>query len=78
MHHKNCSLIAITGKRPNKNTTVRFASDFYVCWLGWLGVREPCAGTAAGDDAFPALPRDCPHTQGPTACPSGGACERGF
>ena len=24
MHHKSCSLIAITGKRPNKNTAVRF------------------------------------------------------
>lgn len=30
MHHKNCSLIAITGKCPNKNTAVRF-SLFLFC-----------------------------------------------
>lgn len=76
MHHKSCSLIAITGKRPNKNTAVRFTPV-----VGVLFVRlfiPVCLFVCFCVGVCQALAQLCPGQVWCSALAGGSAVPRGL
>lgn len=76
MHHKSCSLIAITGKRPNKNTAVRFTPVVGVLFVR-LFIRV-CLFVCFCVGGCQALAELCPGQVWCSALAGGSAVPRGL